>query len=46
VASHDLQEPLRMVVGFMDLLERKHAERLDEEARRFIHFAVDGSRRM
>lgn len=46
VASHDLQEPLRMVTGFLTQLERKYADLLDEKAKRYIFFAVDGARRM
>lgn len=46
VASHDLQEPLRMVSGFMNLLEKKYRDQLDEKARQYIQFAVDGSGRM
>jgi light-regulated signal transduction histidine kinase (bacteriophytochrome) len=46
VASHDLQEPLRMVVSFMDLLKRSHASALDETALKYVDFAVDGARRM
>jgi len=45
-ASHDLQEPLRMVVSFTKLLERKYADRLDATAREYIAFAVDGATRM
>ncbi|MDX2151591.1 MAG: ATP-binding protein [Bryobacteraceae bacterium] len=45
-ASHDLQEPLRMVSTFMELLESKYANRLDEDARKYIGFAVNGARRM
>jgi len=46
VASHDLQEPLRMVSSFLKLLETKYAEKLDETAIKYIHFAIDGSERM
>jgi PAS domain S-box-containing protein len=46
VASHDLQEPLRMITSFMDLLERKYGKQLDEKARQYIHFATDGAKRM
>jgi PAS domain S-box-containing protein len=44
--SHDLQEPLRMVSGFTDLLKRKHGDSLNEEARKYIDFAVDGAKNM
>jgi PAS domain S-box-containing protein len=46
VASHDLQEPLRMITSFLTQLELKYGEQLDERARKYIHFAVDGARRM
>ena len=46
VASHDLQEPLRMVSSFLQLLEKKYKAQLDDTAHQYIHFAVDGSERM
>ena len=46
VASHDLQEPLRMVTGFLKLLENKHKSTLDETALKYIYYAVDGADRM
>ncbi|WP_375579842.1 PAS domain S-box protein [Marivirga tractuosa] len=46
VASHDLQEPLRMVSGFLTQLEKKYGDQLDEKANQYIDFAVDGAKRM
>jgi PAS domain S-box-containing protein len=46
IVSHDLQEPLRMVSSFLTLLRRRYAEDLNEEAREFIGFAVEGAVRM
>jgi light-regulated signal transduction histidine kinase (bacteriophytochrome) len=46
IASHDLQEPLRMVSTYTDLLQKRYGPGLNEEAQTFMKYAADGSRRM
>lgn len=46
VASHDLQEPLRMITGFLSQLDRKYGDRLDDKGRQYIQFAWGGAGRM
>lgn len=46
VASHDLQEPLRMVSSFTQLIEQRYRDKIDDDGREFIQYAVEGSRRM
>jgi light-regulated signal transduction histidine kinase (bacteriophytochrome) len=46
VASHDLQEPLRMISGYLKLIVRRYQDLLDQDGREFIAFAVDGAQRM
>jgi len=46
IASHDLQEPLRMVTSFLKLLESRYSDKLDDVAKQYIDFATDGAVRM
>ncbi len=46
VASHDLQEPLRMITSFLSQIERKYKDVIDEKGKQYIFFAVDGAKRM
>ena len=46
VASHDLQEPLRMITNFLQLFEKKYQHLVDDTGKKYIHYAVDGSTRM
>lgn len=46
MTSHDLQEPLRMITSFMELLKTKYGDKLDEKAHQYIHYAIDGAIRM
>lgn len=46
IASHDLQEPLRMISSFLDQLKRRYGDALDKKGHQYIHFATDGANRM
>ena len=46
ITSHDLREPLRMITSFLQLLERRYKDQLDQDANDFIEFAVNGAKRM
>lgn len=46
IASHDLQEPLRMITSFLTQLDKKYNTILDEKGKQYIYFAVDGAKRM
>ena len=46
ITSHDLREPLRMITSFLQLLERRYKDQLDQDANEFIDFAVNGAKRL
>ena len=46
IVSHDLQAPLRTITGFLELLEKRYADKLDDAARKYIDFALNGAAEM
>jgi PAS domain S-box-containing protein len=46
IASHDMQEPLRMITSFLQLFKKKYEDQIDETAEQYIHYAMDGADRM
>jgi two-component system CheB/CheR fusion protein len=46
IASHDMQEPLRMITSFLQLFKKKYETQIDETAEQYIHYAIDGADRM
>ncbi|MEO8720886.1 MAG: ATP-binding protein, partial [Ginsengibacter sp.] len=46
ISSHDLQEPLRMITGFLTQLDKKYSKIIDEKGKQYISFAVDGAKKM
>ncbi len=46
VASHDMQEPLRMITSFLQLFKKKYQDQIDETAEQYLHFVMDGADRM
>ncbi len=46
VASHDMKEPLRMVTSYLGLLEKNNKDKLDPKSKEYVHYALDGAKRM
>lgn len=46
IASHDLREPLRMVMNYLELIDKRYSDKLDDQGREFMGFALDGAKRM